>query len=238
MQNFEEMVWGRLVPSDTLHIEKYPFSAIVPETVEVVERSLPLPRYRTAYNQGREGACVGFASSWMMSVLNRRFYDARWLWDRAKECDEWQYTNPGDNNGTSVRAAMDVLRQIGHCRVYRRKTNPADLTEGIHENRWATSVDQIRTCIANGTPVVIGVNWYRNFDTPVKKGRAYWIGEGDLGFVRGGHAVCIFRASDRLQAVGIVNNWGLGYPLTWMPYDTLTRLLDEDGEATMVTDRM
>ena len=236
--NFEDMALGRLVPADTVHIDRYPYSAVAPQTVEHVERSLKLPSYRNLYDQGREGACVGFGSSWMMSILNRRFYDARWLWDRAKECDEWDFTNPGDNNGTSVRAAMDVLRKMGHCRIFRRKTHPPALMEGIHENRWATTVDQIRTCIAGGTPVAIGVNWYRNFDHPVQKGRSYWIGEGDLGFVRGGHAVCIYRASDRMQAVGIVNNWGPLYPLVLMPYETLQRLLDEHGEATMVTDRV
>lgn len=236
--NFEDMALGRLVPSDTVHIERYPYSAVAPQTVEHVERTLKLPRYRSLYDQGREGACVGFGSSWMMSILNRRFYDARWLWDRAKECDEWEFTNPGDNNGTSVRAAMDVLRKVGHCRVFRHKTHPPALVEGILVNRWATTVDQIRTCIASGIPVAIGVNWYRNFDQPVQKGRSFWIGEYDLGFVRGGHAVCIYRASDRLQAVGIVNNWGTLYPLVLMPYETLQRLLDENGEATMVTDRV
>ena len=40
-----------------------------------------------------------------------------------------------------------------------------------------------------------------------------------------------------MQAVGIVNNWGTRYPLVMMPYETLGRLLDEQGEATLVTDR-
>ena len=30
---------------------------------------------------GPEGACVGFGCSRMMSLLNRKRYDARWLWD-------------------------------------------------------------------------------------------------------------------------------------------------------------
>src|SRR5262249_26468429 len=39
-------------------------------------------------------------------------------------------------------------------------------------------------------PVVLGINWYTNFDSPVKDGLTYWIGRGDLGTVRGGHAIC------------------------------------------------
>src|SRR4051794_26720201 len=66
------------------------------------------------YDQGNEGAGVGSGSSGMMSLLNRRRYFARWLWDRAKQVDQWPDTNPGDDNGTSVHAAMDVLRNAGH----------------------------------------------------------------------------------------------------------------------------
>src|ERR671915_371695 len=65
------------------------------------------------YNQGSEGACVGFGWSRCMSILNKELYGARWLWDRSKEIDEWPETNPGDNDGTSVRAAGNVLAKTG-----------------------------------------------------------------------------------------------------------------------------
>jgi hypothetical protein len=51
------------------------------------------------------------------------------------------------------------------------------------------------TLPSQATPVVIGVNWYSNFDRPTKRrirGRDWpVIGDGDLGRVRGGHAVCL-----------------------------------------------
>lgn len=102
------------------------------------------------YDQGREGACVGFGASRMMSHLNRKRYDARWLWNEAKKVDEWADTNPGDDNGTSVRAACDVLRKQGHVALYRGKPRPVTAFEGISANRWATSVDQILRAL--GTP--------------------------------------------------------------------------------------
>ncbi len=233
----EELPLGRRVPTDWRHVERYGYAAAVPFTVQHVERTLSLPRYRTRYDQGREGACVGFAASWMMSIQNRRCYNPVWLWNEAKKVDDWPDTNPGDDQGTSVRAAMDVLRKQGHIRVYRGQDRPLSLGEGIAENRWATSVDEVRTCLAAGVAITLGVNWYRNFDSPVLKGGRWWIGEGNLGPIRGGHAVCVYRASDRFQAVGIVNNWGLRYPLVLLPYATLERLLWEDGEATMIVDR-
>ncbi|MGW0196580.1 hypothetical protein [Nonomuraea sp. NPDC003201] len=236
--NNGERPLGRRVPQDWRHVERYPYASVAPQTVPDVERALPLPDFRRQYDQQREGACVGFSSSWAMSILNRPLYDARWLWDRAKEIDEWPDTNPGDNQGTSVRAAMDVLREQGHCRLFRGRRKEAALTDGIAANRWASTVDEIRTSIAYGTPVVLGCNWYADFDTPREQGKeGPWIGRGDLGRVRGGHAICVYRASDRLQAVRLVNSWGLDYPLVWMPYTTLQRLIDENGEATLVTDR-
>jgi len=102
------------------------------------------------YNQGREGACVGFGASRMMSMLNRKRYDARWLWNEAKLIDEWADTNPGDSNGTSVRAACDILRNRGHRRVKAGTSQPEVADEGISANRWATSIDEVLAVL--GTP--------------------------------------------------------------------------------------
>src|SRR5687768_18090954 len=51
--------------------------------------------------------------------------------------------------------------------------------------------------------VVMGTNWYEAFDQPERagKGGRYWIGRGDLGRVRGGHAYCLLdRKSTRLNS--------------------------------------
>lgn len=96
------------------------------------------------YDQGTEGACVGFACSRMMTLLNRRRYDARWLYYEAQKVDEW----PGENySGTSVRAACDILRTRGHRRS--RSQTEAEV-EGIETNRWATHWDDVRAAL--GTP--------------------------------------------------------------------------------------
>jgi hypothetical protein len=108
------------------------------------------------YDQGAEGACVGFGSSRMMSLLNRKRYDARWLWDEAKGVDPWPDTNPGDDNGSSVDAAMQVLRARGHVawsstyagRDYtQRDTETPAAGEGVASYRWATTVDDVRAVL-------------------------------------------------------------------------------------------
>lgn len=102
------------------------------------------------YDQGAEGACVGFGLSRLSSLDNRKRYDGRWLWNRAKEIDEWPDTNPGDDNGTSVRAGLDVLRTLGHVAVRAGKDQPASVAEGIRENRWAASMEDVLAVL--GTP--------------------------------------------------------------------------------------
>lgn len=224
---------GRRPPSDWRHVERYGFASPVPSQAE---RILLPPDYRVHYDQGVEGACVGFAGSWMMSILNRRRYDPWWLYEMAQEVDEWPGT---DYEGTSIRAGFDVLRDAGHRRIYRGVIKPPDVTDGIAENRWATTVDDVRAAISGGSPVVLGVNWYSTFSTPVMRSSRWWIGENlDWGSVRGGHAVCAHGVSDRLQAICFVNSWGRDYPgRVWLSYETLARLMGEDGEVGLVTDR-
>lgn len=142
------------------------------------------------YDQGQEGACVGFGCSRAMSLLNRTRYDGQWLYHTAQENDEW----PGeDYDGTSVRAGLDVLRAVG---AKRSRSGLVLAGDGISEYRWATSVEMV-------------------------------------------HASIQSPLADTLEAVPLLNSWGKnGYPhITWMPDTVLERVLAEDGEAGLITDR-
>ncbi len=222
-----------LPEGETKHLERYGLREV---GVDTVERTLKLPyQYRLKYNQGEEGACVGFALSWAMSILNRKFYSARDLYLLAQTVDEW----PGEGySGTSVRAGCDVLRTRGHKLQHRHNhVHDWDTAHGIERNEWCSNLDQLRACIANGVPVVMGTNWYQGMDRPEKRGNEWWLPSTNMGRIRGGHAWCIYAASDRRQACKMTNSWGKDYPLTWVPYALLERLLNEDGEATVITDR-
>jgi hypothetical protein len=237
-----EPTLGRLVPPDFEHTQRYGYGSILAATVsQPVERTLPLLRYRDKYVQGTSNACVGYSLSWMMSILNRRFYDAPWLWQRAKQVDGWTGNDgPNDTNGTYLRAGLDVLRHEGHRRHFRGQTREVDMSEGIKANRWAANVDEIRTAISDGTPVVLGINWYSSFFQPTEHAGRTWIGRGSPSTWGNlpplGHAICAYGASDRYQAIKLVNTWD-DWPLVYMPYETVTRLLDQSGEAALVTDR-
>jgi hypothetical protein len=169
---------GRRPPTDDEHIQKY---SLTLQTVP--DKPTPVVLGLNWYQN--------FDSSRMMSLLNRKRYDAGWLYHEAQRIDEW----PGeDYDGTSVRAGMDVLRTEGHRRKFGPLTLPPSLDAGIKENRWATNVVEVLACLHDDV----------NSDSVI-----------------------------------LCNSWGkFGYPhYVHLPLDALARLLREDGEATVVTDR-
>lgn len=244
-------------PETDRAVELYPFTAAAPAHVE---RVLHLPSWLDSHDQGREGSCVGHAVSLERAIVNTaelrvisprgyRRYDPIVLWRAAKAIDEYPQTKPGDELGTSVRAAYEVARTIGLSRVRGMRLvngtplpigeHKPDPIEGVQEYRWARTVDEIRAAIADELPVAIGVDWFTAFDTPTVKGnRERWLPEPpSLGRMRGGHSVALVGASDRRAAFRLVNSWGHTYPPVWMPYRTMEYLLGRRGEAALVTDR-
>lgn len=239
-------ILDRRVPTDWTHVERWPLSALaaedLPTKVPVAlgvnwYQNFDVPVYRNGrwfigegslgrvrgghcvclkpygvvdnyswwkfYNQGDEGACVGFGCTRMMTLLNRKRYNPWWLWDMAKPVDQWPDTNPGDSNGTSVSAACDILRNLGHVPWVTgypwpglfsdRDKLAASLPEGISTNRWATRADQVVAAL--GYP------------------------------------------PDQTHVL-VLNSWGTSYPHgVWLPVETLDRLISEEGEAALVTDR-
>lgn len=233
--DFSNRPLGRLEPTTDKHIRKYPFSAHTEQTVAYVNYKWRLPAWHSQWDQGSEGACVGFGTSFMMSLLNKKRYDPWWLWREARLADWWDGNDDMSiDEGTWVEAACQVLLEKGHVRHQEREP---DYAEGINVYRWARTVDEMRTAVYLKIPISIGVNWYQNFDSPKWVGSRRWIGRGDLGRVRGGHCVCIVGANDNIEAFRIKNSWGKDYPTCWIPYPTMQRLLDEWGEACLVTDR-
>jgi hypothetical protein len=148
------------------------------------------------YDQGEEGACVGFAISRSLSLMNRERYDGEWNYKQAQLIDDWEGE---DYSGTSVRAGLEVIQTQGPCRVYSGQKKEPDPVRGISAYRWATSVEMVIAALAH----------------------------------RGNRIMM-----DKYQAIPFLNSWGEHYPqIVWLPYKVLDRLLDESGEAAIITDR-
>lgn len=93
------------------------------------------------YDQGTEGACVGTAASRAMTWTDRVRFDWHWLYREAQLVDSWAETPPEE--GTSVRAAIDILRTKGHRRTWSTHTYDTDPKHGVSVNRWAQSMEDV-----------------------------------------------------------------------------------------------
>lgn len=232
--------FGRITPPDWAHYDKYPLRSLSLPTAITAEKILKRPPLRVTYDQKETSGCVGFSSSWMMSIYNyppTEIYNALWLYHRAQEMDGDPWTTPENDNGTYIRAAFEVLRNEGHVQQVQREDLPVDTNNGITSFYWCDDVDEIRTAITLGHPVVFGINWYEEFMYPKLLNYRHWIGESsNWGNVLGGHAICAYGVSDKLGGFRLINSWGTGYPIVYLSYESMSRLLLEDGEAGVAID--
>lgn len=106
------------------------------------------------YDQGTEGACVGFSLSRALSLMNRSRYDARWLYKEAQKVDEYPETPPEE--GTSVNAGCSILKNVGAKRLKDGVFLAPNINSGIKAYRWAKSVDDIHAVLKHPTADKLG----------------------------------------------------------------------------------
>lgn len=165
-------------------------------------------------DQGREGACVGFAWAAELAAnpvrvpvndgyAHQLYQDARFFDRQAGR--HWPA-------GASVLAGAKAARQLG----------------AIGEFRWCFTLEDLLRTISWFGPVILGLNWYEGMLVPE---RALIRPTGRL---LGGHAICARGVSMYREAVRLRNSWGVDWGVAgdcWLGFEDLTRLLSEDGEA-------
>ena len=215
-------------PSRDPRNQSYPVRAILGSP----RRRNKLWRPGPVLDQGREGACVGFA--WAAEALSTPVavdlartaapadtdLFARELYRAAQKVDEW----PGEAySGTSVNAGAKAMRTFGL----------------LHEYRWCFGIDDVTDAILTKGPVVLGIPWLDGM---------YRAPDGVLtpaGSVVGGHAIlaCGYRVNDQRldgrDGIILQNSWGGGWGSKGRAViraDHLATLL-ANGEAALATRR-
>lgn len=174
-------------------------------------------------DQGREGACVGFA--WTNELLSRPVVAgvprppdtfALSYYKEAQRIDDW----PGENyEGTSVLAGAKVAKALGY----------------ISEYKWAFGIEDVLNALAFTGPVVIGIPWYEGMYQTTPDGLVVVSGK-----LVGGHAITLtgygrrrFRTGE-FDVVRWRNSWGRTYGKRgdgYIKVDDLAALLKDGGEA-------
>jgi hypothetical protein len=175
-------------------------------------------------DQGREGACVGFAltnellssPSPMGRVIPKpRNKFASDVYREAQKIDEW----PGeDYEGTSILAGMKVLRSRGLISSY----------------YWAFGIEQVLDTLVSVGPVVIGIPWHESMYNTDENGLVRIDGREV-----GGHAILLtgYHPNHPVLKEPVVrwrNSWGPEYGINGNGFirpSNLSWLLQKYGEA-------
>lgn len=197
------------------------------------------------HDQGREGACVGYAWTHELAarpkVVRRPREFAQQIYRRAQQIDYW----PGeDYEGTSVIAGVKAIGEI-------KNSNGAPL---VSEYRWAFGIQDVVKTIGYKGPLVLGIEWHYNMYFPGTNGFIE-----PTGGVVGGHAILakgvkvVEKETDFTYGtidwnnvdldksyVRLHNSWGTSYGKGGDAFITLRNLdtlLQADGEACIPTKR-
>lgn len=187
---------------------------------------------REILDQGREGACVGFA--WTNKITSMPISAklplpgntfALNLYHSAQKIDEWE----GEAySGTSVLAGAKVAKMGGY----------------ITEYRWAFSIDDVLNALATVGPVVFGIPWLESMYETLPGGLVEVSGSkvGGHAITATGYGTKDFPSTDpnsksskrREDVIRWRNSWGPTYGVKGDGYiriADLETLLKDQGEA-------
>lgn len=207
-----ERVYDRLVRFDE-RSRAFPVRSLVPEHMRD-PRSQEWP-LALRLDQGREGACTGFAVAHEAAaepdpIPDLTEADAHAVYHRARQLDEW----PGeDYEGSSVIAAVQAGMERGW----------------YHEYRWAFGLDDLVLALGWLGPAILGVSWYEGMEDPDRNGHLHADG-AELG----GHAITATAVDVDNRRVRLTNSWGPDWGdggCAWIAWHDLDLLLGRQGEA-------
>jgi hypothetical protein len=165
------------------------------------------------------GSCVGHAYAGDLmarpGVLNADEALAYFIYSEAQLLDPWE----GNYEGTSVLAGAQVCQRYGWMVQY----------------RWVFGgASELASAVGFGGPAIIGIPWFESMFRPDSDG--YVVVNGGMA---GGHALLVYGVDVAERSFILRNSWG-----DWgkggdclMTWDTMDRLLADDGEALVPIQR-
>lgn len=179
--------------SDALYQMRPLFGAVPTSIRDVVEWETGPIR-----NQGSEGACVGFGCKALLEAAPFKQTGeptAREIYLQARIIDE--FDDDEVQEGTSVRAGLDVLRSLGLIRNY----------------VWASNVEDVYQFLDKKGPVVAGVSWHGYFTD--LDGRMRFDGPEV-----GGHSITFTGYDRTTRRFKFQNSWGTEFGARGFGYVT------------------
>lgn len=206
----------------------YAMSVLLPQKAQNLPVSKTWGISSEHLDQGETSTCVGHALRNFLRcapVRTRAAHPSAWdLYRKAVLLDPWRDNDdeselpdgdPGMDSGTTVRAGMKGLSQMGFIESY----------------VWAFSLQPAIEWLLTKGPLVIGVNWYDSMFEADSSGHLS-ISPGAV--VVGGHSVLVRGANQNRALVTGTNNWGNRWAKKGdftLSYKDFERLIHEQGEV-------
>ena len=225
----------------------YLYSAVAPKVMRLPARIDLRPGCSPVEDQGQIGSCTANALAGALEFLEKKdgakFIDLSRLFIYYNERAIEGTTN--QDSGAFIRDGIKSLAKIGVCpeskwpykvTSFKKKPSPTCFKlakkHRITSYRRLNTVDEMRTCLADGYPFVFGFTVYDSFESPaVAKSGVLNLPlpkEKQLG----GHAVMCVGYDDSAQRFTIRNSWNTDWGMKGyftMPYEYLSdRNLSDD----------
>jgi len=214
------------------------------------------PGMPPVYDQGNLGSCTANAGGGLAQFLTKKlgwknYLPARlamYYWTRLAE------SNVMDDTGASLSATATMMKNRGVPNevnwpyiISRFQVKPTANVEAngrqhlvLDPMQVRQKMDDIRSCISLGYPIMFGFTVYESFETDAVRlgGIMPMPRQGEL--ILGGHAVLAFAYDDYTRMVKCRNSWGYRWGLNgsfWMPYDYISNpwFADDFWTATKIT---
>lgn len=221
----EQRVEGKRLGRSVLHDSRSLAFRVAPPAKTTVSKTWA--RKTAILDQGGLGSCTGNAATGALG--SEPFYDtltaklsaglkldeneAVSLYSKATELDPFTGTYLPDDTGSNGLSVAKAAQKAGLISGY------------VH----ALSLDDVIAALQT-SPVIVGTNWYSGMDDPDAAGLVV-----ASGSVRGGHEYLCRGVDLQRMLLHFDNSWGSAWgnkgSFTYS-FDTMTRLLSEDGDAT------
>ncbi len=138
------------------------------------------------------------------------------IYSQATQLDPYQDAYPPFDTGSDGLSVAKVLQRAGIIAEYTHGFGLSDLLSALQTG-----------------PAIVGTNWYSSMFNPTFSGL---VNISANSSIEGGHEYCAVGLDTSARQIRFANSWGdswgdRGYFL--IGYDTMDRLLNEDGDTTV-----
>jgi C1A family cysteine protease len=198
-------------------------------------------------NQGNLGSCTAhaLAADYMFQERKQQkpdmFLPSRLFiyWN-----ERYLENSVDSDSGAMIRDGIKVLNKIGVCQEklwgydkdFRKKPTPAAFLDAkkrtISQYLRIDGLDDLRSCLANGNPVVFGFSVYESFESATVERTGIVPMPSFDEAALGGHAVLAVGYDDAVRRIIVQNSWGADWGdkgFFYLPYGyILDRNLSDD----------